>query len=984
MTFELHTFQGVIAILAEEHGLVVRSDDAAIDVARRETWPVQAIGSPGAWKAAIELEQLVELGLASVDNGAATVRYEDFGAVESAEIGLTSAWVPGSPFILKIDRHSDIGRPDFRYRYEFMTSARPVYLDRLGYYIRPVGDQRVFRLDGQVYALVESMDRFNNLPDEARTQEESWLTFAKVKGCAEEIGASLDRTLQSNAVVVPSSIGLDIYEDDGGAITFLPRCPELETDEFRNVFERNPGAQGLYSLDRPGLGRVRIVLTEKQEEVLRRMKKVRRLRGPAKASVTENPAQVFDGVLDSVDLPYGERVIGIGDFQFVPTPKAVPPDGGMAGLWKDGGPAHAEDASPGTASDVDGGQPGGGAPEKPGRGDAEGGGARPDNEPVEKTGSDSNDGIPAEAPPVDDPVEKARRFLLIETNEESVRPDAVKNATLAASDPVARCEFQRPRALRSDLDLHEHQIAGVSWLQTCRGIEGRRGVLLADDMGLGKTLQILTFLAWAIESGTLPDLASETPPYRPVLLIVPLILLENRTWESEMERFFESRGSIFMPVLNLHGEKLRWLRADADSPGRETEIGRPVLDLDRIQRHRVVLTNYETITNYQHSFAYLRNGKPLWSAIVTDEAQEYKTPNTKISHAIKALKADFEIASTGTPVENRLLDLWNIFDAVQPGLLQSAQQFRKNYEEPIDGEERDHRLEDLKRTLLFQRPHAFLLRRNKSDISTLPPKTIVKLPCVMSQDEVERHRQLVRCIRTHTGKSRHLAVLHDFTRLYQHPALLAREDAEDLEASELIAQSSKLRGVLGVLHEIRGRREKAIIFTRHRAMQSILAKVLQAEFSIPIRIINGLTYRSPGGTTIRGASSRAAILEQFRARPGFNLLILSPHVAGVGLTITEANHVIHYARWWNPAVESQATDRVYRIGQVKPVQVYLPILHDDSGAIPTTFDERLDILMERKYRLAEDFLRPLDTEDELGAELCAELEKESETEPVGG
>jgi SNF2 family DNA or RNA helicase len=193
-----------------------------------------------------------------------------------------------------------------------------------------------------------------------------------------------------------------------------------------------------------------------------------------------------------------------------------------------------------------------------------------------------------------------------------------------------------------------------------------------------------------------------------------------------------------------------------------------------------------------------------------------------------------------------------------------------------------------------------------------------------------------------------------------------------------LAESSKLRAVVNVLHSIRGQREKAIIFTRHRAMQSILAKVLQEEFGIPIRIINGLTKHSAMGLSgLKGASSRAALLSEFRARNGFNILILSPHVAGVGLTITEANHVIHYGRWWNPAVESQATDRVYRIGQTKDVRVYLPILRDESGNIAMTFDERLDGLMENKYRLAEDFLRPLETEDQLGNELCEGLESEA-------
>jgi SNF2 family DNA or RNA helicase len=584
---------------------------------------------------------------------------------------------------------------------------------------------------------------------------------------------------------------------------------------------------------------------------------------------------------------------------------------------------------------------------------------------------------PGTADVPDGEMARRRRFLLIETNEEAVRPESIANAERAAAAPPVSA-FERPTALANGITLLHHQIEGVRWLQTCCRVPDRRGVLLADDMGLGKTLQVLSFLAWAIESGRFPDVAAARPPYRPILLVVPLILLENGTWESEMERFFEGSGSIFMPVLNLHGERLRWLRADLDPPGRETEIGRPILDLDRIQRYRVVITNYETITNYQHSFAYLHRGKPLWSAIVTDEAQEYKTPNTKISHAIKALKADFGIASTGTPVENRLLDLWNLFDALQPGLLRSAQEFRKHYEDPIVASRSDGHLENLKRTLLFQQPHAFLLRRDKSHIGSLPPKTVIKVGCDMSVEEVALHKELIRCMRSREGRSRHLAVLQDFSRLYQHPFLL-KSDAEEASASELVAGSSKLRAVFDVLHQVRAKQEKAIIFTRIRAMQSILAKTLQAEFGIPIRIINGLTQRATVSTSLRPASSRKAILEEFRARHGFNVLILSPHVAGVGLTLTEANHVIHYGRWWNPAVESQATDRVYRIGQAKEVYVCLPILTDSSGTLPTTFDERIDALMENKYRMAEDFLKPLDTEDELGENLYGELESEGAT-----
>ena len=179
-----------------------------------------------------------------------------------------------------------------------------------------------------------------------------------------------------------------------------------------------------------------------------------------------------------------------------------------------------------------------------------------------------------------------------------------------------------------------------------------------------------------------------------------------------MERFFVNQGNIFGIPLSLHGSDLARFRRD-DAEGSELDIGKPILDLARLQRYRVVITNYETLKNYQHSFAYFQNGKPLWSLIVSDEAQEYKVPSSKLSHAMKALKADFQIACTGTPVENRLLDLWNVCDALQPGLLSSAKEFTEQFESRVNAQIRDQQLEELKRKLLFQKPHAFLLRRNK-------------------------------------------------------------------------------------------------------------------------------------------------------------------------------------------------------------------------------------------------------------------------------
>lgn len=976
MTFTLHSFPGGIDIAAESEGLAIRPVSTSTDLSRHENWPSAALAAPAGWRTAAEIEQLLELGFAEARTDKILVPYQNLETIDAEmPVSFPRAWTQPSPFLLKIDRKSDLGRKDFEYRYQFLVGGRPVHVDRLGSYVRRAGSNDVFILDQQMYILVQAMDSFNALPPEQKTLQESWLTFAKVKGCANNIGAILDATLQNNDVIVPSTIGLDIREDADGALSFLPKCPELASEEFHQVFERNPGPEKLYSLDRPGLGRVRIVLSDEQHEVLRRMKRVRRVTGKTKEQLLEDPAQAFEGVIDHVELPYRERVIGIGEFQFTPVPRQIFHDATMAGLWQHGAvtngladPIEASGSSQGrNASDVELTKASDPATTNPASANT-----------FDPQTSDENTGRVGV-----DTIEEVRglgsqKVLLIDNNDETVRAafrEQAEKAKLLASP----ARFQCPSAFRADLNLHPHQEDGVKWMQTCVQISGRNGILLADDMGVGKTIQILTFLAWCIETGRFPELAKPTPPFRPILILVPLILLETRTWEKEMERFFANEGSIFWPVLSLHGSDLAKFRRD-DAEGPELIIGRPILDLTRLQRYRVVITNYETLKNYQHSFAYFWNGKPLWSAIVSDEAQEFKVPNSKISHAMKALKGDFQIACTGTPVENRLLDLWNVCDAVQPGLLSSAKDFTERFESSTNHGNANGNLEELKRTLLFQQPHAFLLRRNKSDVAELPPKHLQKLRCNMSDLEINQHVELLDELRGNETRAAIFSALHRFALLSQHSALLLG-NAEEASPAELVAASPKLHAVIRQLHAIRGKQEKAIIFARHRAMQSVLAKVLSSEFHLPVRIINGETQAKSSSFRAQGQKTRSGILEEFKRKPGFNMLILSPFVAGIGLTIIEANHVFHYGRWWNPAVESQATDRVYRIGQLKDVYVYVPIYHDSTGRVPVTFDERLDALMERKYRLAEDFLRPLPPEEDLAGELIGELRNER-SQPV--
>jgi Restriction endonuclease/Helicase conserved C-terminal domain len=279
------------------------------------------------------------------------------------------------------------------------------------------------------------------------------------------------------------------------------------------------------------------------------------------------------------------------------------------------------------------------------------------------------------------------------------------------------------------------------------------------------------------------------------------------------------------------------------------------------------------------------------------------------------------------------------------------------------------RLGDLKRSLLFGYDNSFVLRRNKSDVLSLPPKTYEPLYADMTDWEVQTHQELLASM----GSGSALKVLHNLVALYQHPSLLTDKGGA-LDAAALLKESSKLRAVIEKLRLIKYQGEKVVIFAYRIQMQQILAAAIENEFHIKIDVINGSTDRASGSDagslgSQQARKTRSVILERFRSSKGFNVIILSPFVASIGLTITEANHVIHYGRWWNPALEAQATDRVYRIGQTKPVHVHLPILRDPKGRLPKSFDQNLHDLIELKLERAQEFLSPLPQEEQMRGEL---------------
>ncbi len=471
-----------------------------------------------------------------------------------------------------------------------------------------------------------------------------------------------------------------------------------------------------------------------------------------------------------------------------------------------------------------------------------------------------------------------------------------------------------------------HQCAGIEWLQR-HWMEGSRGAMLCDDMGLGKTYQALAFCAWLREM-----IASGDIERRPLLIVAPVGLLRN--WEQEIDAHLLSPG--LGVLVRAYGEHLKALRR-----GRHID-GTAGLDTARLASGDVVLANYEAVSDYQLSF-----GAIPFAAVILDEAQKIKSPKARMTHAVKGLNAEFTVAMTGTPVENRLADLWCIADAVQPGALMDLKNFSSRYESP------DSDVQKL-RNMVWQdeqdsnhgRPK-LLLRRLKTDkLDGLPAKHehVIRAPMPMRQLEAYQRALAAREL---SGPQGTLGMIHALRRISLHPMLSESDSGsgQDLD----IEQSARMCAAIEVLDNVAERSEKALVFLESLDLQEAnqLPMLLKRRYGLaklPM-VINGEV----------GTEARQARVDAFQRERGFDVMLLSPKAGGVGITLTAGNHVIHLSRWWNPAVEDQCSDRVYRIGQTRPVHIYYP-LAVLPGAEEYSFDVQLQLLMERKRKLAQNLL----------------------------
>ncbi|WP_379157807.1 DEAD/DEAH box helicase [Paenibacillus sp. sgz5001063] len=498
-----------------------------------------------------------------------------------------------------------------------------------------------------------------------------------------------------------------------------------------------------------------------------------------------------------------------------------------------------------------------------------------------------------------------------------------------------------PAGLHAELRSYQHE--GYAWLAFLRRFG--LGAVLADDMGLGKTVQLIAYLLHLKDQQEAAEadpsagrLRQTDPPGWPSLIICPTSVLGN--WQKELQRFAPS-----LNVMLHYGGK----RLDAG------------YFYGAASQADVVLTSYATAALDQELLKQF-----TWAAVCLDEAQNIKNAGTKQSAAVRSFPALHRIALTGTPIENRLSELWSIYDFITPGYLGSAKSFQDRFANAIEKERDPKRTADLQRMV-----KPFMLRRKKKDPAIqldLPDKNEMKTYVHLTAEQAALYDQnvngLLERMQKLEGMERKGAILAALTSLKQlcdHPMLLSKEALPEadsggrLDTAPLIERSAKLERLLAMVRELREENERCLIFTQYVGMGKMLQAVLSQELQEPVLYLNGSTPKS----------TRDHMIERFQAPPlpegeslpadgqlqsdQPNVFILSLKAGGVGLNLTAANHVFHFDRWWNPAVENQATDRAYRMGQTKDVQVHKFI---SLG----TLEEKIDEMLESKQQLSDDVI----------------------------
>ena len=861
------------------------------------------------------------------------------------------------PYIISIKHKGNLANNRFHYILSFFDSNRKPFVNPeiIGTYIR-ISPEVDYLFNYHQYDIVRTVQQCNNAVKGLNRIDALMFNcehLAQIKQSADKVDAKLSDYLKSKNIVVPEKITIDIEKNKNDEYFIKPILlegkeknfePLKNIDSFEAAFERQERANSTYI----GTDQTIYIMKPNIKSGLQEIKDNKKIKKEDIERIEKQPKEIFSSDAFEFDLSnYSDRVISIGDF----VRKSLPYLNATEGSWLPEEGAALFSAR--ETSSVESLLPL----------------MNRDNiiEIIEKIkvaqeAEQQNFIYNDTTYPITKNLTQ-RAFEVYEqffgknhadNNENDI--GSIKTSTFQAlniKDNIDKLEYEARKeiygilnekmfsGLNENIHLYSHQKSGVQWMFQCWK-DGHHGVLLADDMGLGKTMQAYTFI-----SGL--KLSSPNQEMRSVLVVAPVSLLKN--WEDEFKKFI--RPNLFEEIIELYGGAIKQYKFDGK------------INLQSLSKNYLVLTTYETLRDYQLSFGCIE-----WSVMVIDEAHKIKNPTTMITTAVKAMQYDFGIALTGTPVENTWNDLWSIMDFVAPGKLGSLKNFHQKYQGKIKNIKHNREELNVLGEKLQQEIQPVFLRRLKKDIlNDLPEKKIIKLEEPMPPEQQKAYEMVIRNARDYKGKiakGQILKVIAELRDVSLCPYLGIYKDTAFMnqDYDSIIHSSARLKKTFDVLDDIKKRNEKVLIFITSRKMQRIVKYIIEKKYGISVPpAINGAMQ----------SERRQEVVSNFNEAKGFKVLLLSVEAGGVGFNITAANNVIHLSRCWNPAKEDQATDRVYRIGQQKNVNVYLPIAYDSNFLKEASFDEKLDHLLDYKRNLSESVLYPTGDSSEEGFAIFNEI-----------
>lgn len=862
----------------------------------------------------------------------------ELDSFERSALGLPEMY----PYTILVEGSGILTTSKFRYKISFRIFENGNVLPKIqsnGPIVKlKFNDEETdYLLTKEQYALISAINEFNELPIDQKNDAKNLESLSQIQSLAHNAKAVLSRTLENREIVNPQKLKIHLDSNE-----IQSDFGSKNNEEFTRQIDSEQSVKSLYSARRNKESSY-LTLNDNIKPIVEKIKKQRKSKDAAEfQKIIEHPEAFFDTDYADISEFYSERVIGIGLYE----PKIYPFISPYKSEWIPS--FKIEDRTNGTKNliirsiaELKTLEDSLANAKSEGKKYFDFNGINltvPNAESIIKHAKE----VLSKKEPVESQgalsVEKKKetaKVLIIEDNVEQIGFDQSTGQIKLPKTAV----LMKDEALKGGIALKKHQEEGIAWLQYCLEKKAQ-GVLLGDDMGLGKTLQVLYLIDWHYRKFN-----RENKPY---LIVAPVSLLEN--WSNEYQKFFEN-GMSFNIVRHAPA----------------------VNDNEFISRHsfkHIMLMSYECLRRGQLTMGLLD-----FAIIAIDEAQKIKEPGTRITNAVKALKGDFKIAMTGTPVENTFMNLWCIMDFAVPGFMGTAKEFAKKYQAPLKSSSTD--IKKLGEQL-HKEMGGYFLRRLKCDVAKeLPPKHLMFKEEPMPKEQLNRYLMSID-IGGKPEQGDALRRIQELKRISDHP-YLDEKRWEDFPNSELINSSAKLIATIKILDEIRLKGEKVIVFTERRDMQRMLQRIFLDNYELTTSIINGESKSSTEGNN----PSRQKTIDNFQEKEGFNIIIMSPLAAGIGLNVVGANHVIHYSRHWNPAKENQATDRVYRIGQTKEVFIYYPMAVADNF---DSFDKVLDGLLKRKMNLANASLYPTDqievTRNDLESKIFGEQTSKANDSPI--